>query len=759
MRVSRWAVFSVLLLVAIAPTSAFATEYFVATNGNDSNPGTITQPFLTIDHATQLAVAGDIVSVRAGTYNEDARFYADGSSSAWITLRSYDGDLAATIGDGINILDRSYIRIIGFVSYSSGAMPIHIQPGADYVTTRSQYIDVLRCKFCAPARYDTVKINQSDYILMEDCEITGVAGDEAVDTVWMNYGIFRRCFIHDYDDIGVTFKGGAHYPILEDSVVVHALVDGAKATRFGGSTDAQYRDPDSTYASEYGVMRNNIIKDCRAPACGDYECWYAYFYNNTVVDCGSSLGIFVHHADPKYSGDGGSRHVYWINNVVLDNAGDMIEVYHDQSSLPIEDWYGDYNNYYNNGNPIPSGAWTGHDPNLEVHSTFGNPNLANRTGSATTYAGWKDCFRITSASTLLIDRGTSYAGTDPQPAVHHDIDGVARPQGAGWDIGAFEYGSGGGQPPVANFSGNPTSGTAPLVVAFTDLSTNSPTSWSWTFGDGGTSTAQNPSHTYAAGTYTVSLTATNAYGSDGETKNNYITASSGGQPPVANFTGNPTSGTAPLAVAFTDTSTNSPTSWSWTFGDGGTSTAQNPSHTYAAGQYTVSLTATNAYGSDSETKTNYITATSGGGGDYFCTSIVVTGTILSGNHTSVHASDNSYLAVESRKLSGKQTSTVAYTFETGLSSLSSLTVTVELHPSLAPQTQKIRMWNYTTSAWVEVDSRSITTTSDTTTVLNVPSPAAYRSATGQVQVLVRTGDVGGTVWTCYTDYMKITAAP
>ena len=79
-------------------------------------------------------------------------------------------------------------------------------------------------------------------------------------------------------------------------------------------------------------------------------------------------------------------------------------------------------------------------------------------------------------------------------------------------------------PPVANFSGNPTSGAAPLNVQFTDLSTNAPTSWSWTFGDGGTSTAQNPSHTYnAVGSYTVSLTATNGAGSDNETKVNYIT--------------------------------------------------------------------------------------------------------------------------------------------------------------------------------------------------------------------------------------------
>jgi PKD repeat protein len=78
--------------------------------------------------------------------------------------------------------------------------------------------------------------------------------------------------------------------------------------------------------------------------------------------------------------------------------------------------------------------------------------------------------------------------------------------------------------PVADFSGSPTAGTAPLTVAFSDRSTGSPTSWSWTFGDGGTATGQNPSHTYSTpGTYTVTLTATNTAGSDTETKTGYIT--------------------------------------------------------------------------------------------------------------------------------------------------------------------------------------------------------------------------------------------
>jgi len=84
---------------------------------------------------------------------------------------------------------------------------------------------------------------------------------------------------------------------------------------------------------------------------------------------------------------------------------------------------------------------------------------------------------------------------------------------------------------VADFSGAPTYGTAPLTVQFTDASTNNPTSWLWDFGDGDSTNAtmQNPLHTYASvGTYTVSLTATNATGSDSEEKNGYITVCAAG---------------------------------------------------------------------------------------------------------------------------------------------------------------------------------------------------------------------------------------
>lgn len=80
--------------------------------------------------------------------------------------------------------------------------------------------------------------------------------------------------------------------------------------------------------------------------------------------------------------------------------------------------------------------------------------------------------------------------------------------------------------PVADFSADVTTVTEGDTVVFTDLSSNSPTSWNWTF-NGGTptsSTQQHPNVVYnTEGTYPVTLEATNAGGTGTETKTGYIT--------------------------------------------------------------------------------------------------------------------------------------------------------------------------------------------------------------------------------------------
>jgi len=161
-------------------------------------------------------------------------------------------------------------------------------------------------------------------------------------------------------------------------------------------------------------------------------------------------------------------------------------------------------------------------------------------------------------------------------------------------------------PPVAEFTANVTSGTAPLAVLFTDTGTGGyPTSWFWDFGDGINSKhAMNATHTFTnPGSYTISLTVENSAGNSTVIKTNYIVVPDSIVPdtgiPVANFSSNVTEGYAPLAVQFSDFSQNA-ISRAWDFENDGKidSSDPNPVHVYTApGTYFVNLSVTNEYGS------------------------------------------------------------------------------------------------------------------------------------------------------------------
>lgn len=88
----------------------------------------------------------------------------------------------------------------------------------------------------------------------------------------------------------------------------------------------------------------------------------------------------------------------------------------------------------------------------------------------------------------------------------------------------------------------------------------------------------------------------------------FVSLFSFAQNPVANFsTSSPSSGCSPITVVFQDLSSGNPTAWLWDFGNGNTSSQQNPSAQYSTpGSYTVKLRVTNAQGSDSITRVNFV---------------------------------------------------------------------------------------------------------------------------------------------------------
>ncbi len=149
-----------------------------------------------------------------------------------------------------------------------------------------------------------------------------------------------------------------------------------------------------------------------------------------------------------------------------------------------------------------------------------------------------------------------------------------------------------------DFDWSPLSPAVGQPVSFRDLTPDLPGARTWLFGDGGQSAEANPVHAYTSpGQRIVSL----RIGASDFTAKAIVVRGTG---PTASFRFAPSTPKAGEAVGFVDESTGDPATWLWSFDDGTTSTERNPSHAFdEARAYAVSLTVTNADGTDTTTRT------------------------------------------------------------------------------------------------------------------------------------------------------------
>ena len=126
------ALFALLLMLAPSLLAQGGSAFYVSTTGSDSNSGSMSAPWLTIQHAANSVTAGATVYVFGGTYNESVNFPVSGTASEPITFESYPGQTAVIDGTGIscctsnppssgnetqgliNIVNQSYITVSGF---------------------------------------------------------------------------------------------------------------------------------------------------------------------------------------------------------------------------------------------------------------------------------------------------------------------------------------------------------------------------------------------------------------------------------------------------------------------------------------------------------------------------------------------------------------------------------------------------------------------------------------------------------------------
>lgn len=139
-----------LVLLTLLSSTAGAETYYVSTTGNDSWPGSLEQPWKTVQKAADTLVAGDTVYVRAGTYAERVFPLNSGAAGQLVTYAAYPGEAVTIDGTGLtvpadeglfNVGSAQYLRVTGFRLIHSGHTGIHADGGAHLEILRNETYD------------------------------------------------------------------------------------------------------------------------------------------------------------------------------------------------------------------------------------------------------------------------------------------------------------------------------------------------------------------------------------------------------------------------------------------------------------------------------------------------------------------------------------------------------------------------------------------------------------------------------------------
>jgi len=420
------------------------TTYYVATTGNDANPGTLTRPWRTIQRAADTLTAGDSVYIRAGTYHERVVLKHSGSDGQYITYAAYPGETVTLDGSGITVPEynglfdlagHNYIVVSGLRVINSNQFGI-LADGSSEVLIEGNTTDHTGTSGIAAWGSDHVVIDGNtvaracyngtqECISVADTNVFEVRNNEVYDCrkegIDAKYGaangkIYRN-IVYNTDHVGIYVDAYDQHTYNIDVFqnVVHGIL---------------YKDG-FTIASEQGGLLENVrvynnvaygngfyglgISDC-CPGPASHPMRNIQIVNNTFYDngLGDYGGGIAVGQNPDIEG------LVIRNNICSDNLSFQIAV---DPSIPPQNYAVDHNLI--DGFRGEEGEIYGDD------YAEGDPLFVNPTGAD---------FHLRSGSPA-IDAGSALDAPD------HDFDGASRPQdgnddgSAAFDIGAYEAGS------------------------------------------------------------------------------------------------------------------------------------------------------------------------------------------------------------------------------------------------------------------------------------------------------------------------------
>jgi hypothetical protein len=353
--------FSILFVLLTCVSSSFCqtnTSFYVATTGDDSNPGTEGAPWRTVQHAANTVRAGNTVYVRGGIYEELVSINASGdASNGFITFKSYPGETAVldattftpTGRTGVlTIQNKSYVRIEGFEIRNFRTSEHRLAPLGVNVIGSGSHIELLKNNVHhiennfegreAPGRggnafgiavYGTdVQMPISDLVIDRN-EVhhlkTGSSESLVVNGNVSNFHITHNV-VHDNNNIGIDvigFERTAPDPAVDqarDGVVSGNLVynitsRGNPAYRNDESSDGIYVDGGTRILIEQNVVHDvdfgiELASEHKDRATSDITA-----RNNLIYHChtaGISIGGYAFER-------GHTEHCTVVNNTLYNN--------------------------------------------------------------------------------------------------------------------------------------------------------------------------------------------------------------------------------------------------------------------------------------------------------------------------------------------------------------------------------------------------------------------------------------------------------
>lgn len=394
---------SFLIFYFLLPGKIFALDYYVSTTGNNSNPGTIDLPFLTISYAVTQLSPGDILYIRGGTYAESLIDEIP-SGLSWnspVTLKAYSGEtpiLKPNSGD----------RVLHFSGDYGADPPEYII--IDGLTLDGENINHDTVKITTGATY--IRIQNS---IIKNSPAQGVlingqpSGTGHVDLI--NNEIYNIGTNVGYDH-GIYSQ--APYNLIVGNTIYDTVGYGIHLW-----------DGDSSNS----IIYNNIIYDINDWAIGLFSSDNTLVYNNVIYKDTKGSGIRVEY---------GPSNVEVYNNTIY---GVITGISIGQSTNTIVK----NNLVVSGGTGIAIGSNASYPivtNNLSTNNSTDYTSSSTTLTSSDNYYGavYSVYFLDADNFSLNILSGSKAIDTGVDLSdVLVDIDGVVRPQGNNYDIGAYEY--------------------------------------------------------------------------------------------------------------------------------------------------------------------------------------------------------------------------------------------------------------------------------------------------------------------------------